>query len=87
MTRFQALEYITSQNLDRRAFELCNAIRRRSGAIGAWHGGALVEVGGYSGIRWRRMPTLLCPSNVAMARCDRAKARGLTEAPETCEHS
>jgi cellulose synthase/poly-beta-1,6-N-acetylglucosamine synthase-like glycosyltransferase len=48
MTRFQALEYLMSQNLDRRAFELFNAIGVVPGAIGAWRRRALVEVGGYS---------------------------------------
>ena len=47
MTRFQALEYVTSQNLDRRAFELFNAISVVPGAIGAWRREALLQVGGY----------------------------------------
>src|SRR5262245_28924948 len=47
ITRFQALEYITSQNLDRRAFELFNAIGVVPGAIGAWRRQALIDVGGY----------------------------------------
>lgn len=48
ITAFQALEYITSQNLDRRAFELFNAVGVVPGAIGAWRRAALEEVGGYS---------------------------------------
>jgi cellulose synthase/poly-beta-1,6-N-acetylglucosamine synthase-like glycosyltransferase/peptidoglycan/xylan/chitin deacetylase (PgdA/CDA1 family) len=48
LTRFQSLEYITSQNLDRRAFELFNAIGVVPGAVGAWRRQALVEAGGYS---------------------------------------
>ena len=48
LTRFQALEYITSQNMDRRAFALLNAIGVVPGAIGAWRRQALNEVGGYS---------------------------------------
>jgi len=36
MTAFQALEYVTSQNLERMAFELFNAICVVPGAIGAW---------------------------------------------------
>jgi peptidoglycan/xylan/chitin deacetylase (PgdA/CDA1 family)/GT2 family glycosyltransferase len=48
MTRFQALEYMTSQNLERRAFELFNAIGVVPGAIGAWRRAALIEAGGYS---------------------------------------
>ena len=48
MTRFQALEYITSQNMDRRAFELVNGIGVVPGCIGAWRKRALTEAGGYS---------------------------------------
>ncbi len=48
LTRFQAIEYETSQNLDRRAFELFNAISVVPGAIGAWRREALIEVGGYA---------------------------------------
>ncbi len=48
LTRFQALEYIASQNMDRRAFDLFNAISVVPGAIGAWRKQALNEIGGYS---------------------------------------
>ena len=48
LSRFQALEYATSQNLDRRAFELFNAIGVVPGAIGAWRREAVLGVGGYS---------------------------------------
>lgn len=48
LTRWQALEYITSQNLDRRAFELMNCISVVPGAIGAWRRSALLEAGGFS---------------------------------------
>jgi cellulose synthase/poly-beta-1,6-N-acetylglucosamine synthase-like glycosyltransferase/peptidoglycan/xylan/chitin deacetylase (PgdA/CDA1 family) len=47
ITRFQALEYLTSQNLDRRAFELINAITVVPGAIGAWRRSAVLLAGGY----------------------------------------
>ncbi|MCL4765160.1 MAG: glycosyltransferase [Hyphomicrobiaceae bacterium] len=47
LTRFQALEYVTSQSLDRRALELANGIIVVPGAIGAWRRAAVVEVGGY----------------------------------------
>jgi cellulose synthase/poly-beta-1,6-N-acetylglucosamine synthase-like glycosyltransferase len=48
ITGFQALEYATSQNLDRRAFELANAISVVPGSIGAWRRDAMLGVGGYS---------------------------------------
>ncbi len=49
LTRFQALEYLTSQNLDRRAFEVLNAIPVVPGAIGGWRRGALLAAGGFDG--------------------------------------
>lgn len=48
ITCFQALEYVTSQNLDRRALELANSITVVPGAIGAWRRSAVLEAGGYS---------------------------------------
>lgn len=47
LTRWQAIEYITSQNLDRRAYGLVNAITVVPGAIGAWRRDAVQKVGGY----------------------------------------
>ena len=47
LTRFQAVEYITSQNLDRRALEIVNGITVVPGAIGAWRRSAVTAVGGY----------------------------------------
>ncbi len=47
LTRFQSLEYVTSQNLDRRALELANGIIVVPGAIGAWRRSAVLAVGGY----------------------------------------
>lgn len=49
MTRLQALEYTTAQNIDRRAFELVNGIMVVPGAIGAWRTAAIRQVGLYSG--------------------------------------
>ena len=48
LTRWQALEYITNQNLDRRAFELLNAISVVPGAIGAWRRDLMLEAGGFT---------------------------------------
>ena len=47
LTRFQALEYVTNQNLDRRALELVNGITVVPGAIGAWRRDAVLSVGGF----------------------------------------
>jgi len=47
ITKWQALEYITSQNLDRRAFAGLNAITVVPGAVGAWQREALEKAGGF----------------------------------------
>lgn len=47
LTRFQALEYVTNQNLDRRALELVNGITVVPGAVGAWRRDAVLSVGGF----------------------------------------
>lgn len=47
LTRFQALEYVTNQNLDRRALEMVNGITVVPGAIGAWRREAVLAVGGF----------------------------------------
>jgi peptidoglycan-N-acetylglucosamine deacetylase len=49
LTRWQALEYITSQNLDRRAFETLNCITVVPGAVGAWRRAAIEQAGGFLG--------------------------------------
>ena len=46
-TRWQALEYITSQNFERRALNTLNAVSVVPGAIGAWRTAAVRAVGGY----------------------------------------
>jgi cellulose synthase/poly-beta-1,6-N-acetylglucosamine synthase-like glycosyltransferase len=46
-TRWQALEYITSQNFERRALDLFNVVTVVPGAIGAWRTGPVKAAGGY----------------------------------------
>ena len=48
VTRLQALEYITSQNLDRRAFAALDCITIVPGAVGAWRKSAVLEARGFS---------------------------------------
>lgn len=48
LTKTQALEYITSQNLDRRAFDAINCIPVVPGSVGAWRREAVLEAGGFS---------------------------------------
>ena len=46
-TRWQALEYITSQNFERRALDLFDVVMVVPGAIGAWRTAAVKTGGGY----------------------------------------
>jgi cellulose synthase/poly-beta-1,6-N-acetylglucosamine synthase-like glycosyltransferase/peptidoglycan/xylan/chitin deacetylase (PgdA/CDA1 family)/spore germination protein YaaH len=46
-TRWQALEYITSQNFERRALNTLGAVSVVPGAIGAWRVSAVRAAGGY----------------------------------------
>lgn len=45
ITRWQSIEYITSQNFDRRAFDLLNCISVVPGAIGAFRREAIIKAG------------------------------------------
>lgn len=47
VTKWQALEYITAQNLERRALASLNAMTVVPGAVGAWRLEAIRSVGGY----------------------------------------
>lgn len=84
ITRWQAIEYITSQNFDRKAFSAVNAITVVPGAIGAFRKQALEEAGGFT------TDTLAedCDLTVRILRCGYVvkndnKAVAMTEAPET----
>jgi cellulose synthase/poly-beta-1,6-N-acetylglucosamine synthase-like glycosyltransferase len=84
VTRWQSLEYVTSQNLDRRAFALLNCITVVPGAIGAWRRASVLEAGGFSHDTLAEdqdltMTLLRRGQHIALA--DRAIA--WTEAPET----
>ncbi len=46
-TRWQALEYITSQNFERRALDLFHVVTVVPGAIGAWRTESVKKAGGY----------------------------------------
>ena len=46
LTRWQALEYVTSQNMEKRAFDLLNCITVVPGALGAWRKQAIEAAGG-----------------------------------------
>jgi peptidoglycan-N-acetylglucosamine deacetylase len=84
LTRWQALEYITSQNMEKRAFDLLNCITVVPGALGAWRKKAIDAAGGITAdtvaedadltIAIRRLGWRICYDEEAIA---------WTEAPET----
>ena len=47
LTRWQALEYITAQNLERRALAALGCVTVVPGAVGAWRGSLLRSLGGF----------------------------------------
>ncbi len=84
LTRWQALEYITSQNLDRRAFNVLNCITVVPGAVGAWRRDLVLQAGGFTDL------TLAEDADLTMAIrklgykvAYEDEAIGLTEAPDT----
>jgi len=84
ITRWQALEYVTAQNLERRALAALGAVTVVPGAVGAWRRSALEALGGYPA------DTLAEDQDLTIA-VQRAGwtvefdpgARAYTEAPET----
>ncbi|MBO9581249.1 MAG: glycosyltransferase [Sphingobium sp.] len=84
VTRWQAIEYVTAQNVERRALDALKAITVVPGAVGAWRREALDAVGGYP------EDTLAEDQDLTIA-IQRAgwwveydvEAIALTEAPET----
>ena len=84
MTRWQAIEYTSSQNFDRKAFSYLNAITVVPGAIGAFRKKAIEEAGGFT------TDTLAedCDLTIRILRCGYViendnRAIAMTEAPET----
>ena len=84
ITRWQAIEYVTAQNVERRALDALRAITVVPGAVGAWRREALDAVGGYP------EDTLAEDQDLTIAIQRRGwrvaydvEAVALTEAPET----
>lgn len=83
ITGFQAVEYITTQNYDRRAFDSLNCISVVPGATGAWRKSKVIEAGGYSDITLTEDADLTLTMLEKGARIVYApSARSVTEAPE-----
>lgn len=82
LTAFQNVEYVTSQNYDRRAFDRLNCIAVVPGATGAWRRQCVLDAGGYSA------QTLTEDADLTLAILSRGgrivyapDARSVTEAP------
>jgi cellulose synthase/poly-beta-1,6-N-acetylglucosamine synthase-like glycosyltransferase/spore germination protein YaaH/peptidoglycan/xylan/chitin deacetylase (PgdA/CDA1 family) len=86
LTRWQALEYITSQNMEKRAFDLLNCIPVVPGAVGAWRVEAIAAAGGFSADTVAEDTDLTIAIRRAGWRISYDEdAIGYTQAPETAE--
>lgn len=86
LTRWQSIEYTTSQNFDRLAFDFLNSITVIPGAIGAFRGEALVEIGGFKTDTLAEdcdLTLRLLRAGYRVRSCN--EALSYTEAPETLE--
>jgi cellulose synthase/poly-beta-1,6-N-acetylglucosamine synthase-like glycosyltransferase/spore germination protein YaaH/peptidoglycan/xylan/chitin deacetylase (PgdA/CDA1 family) len=84
ITRWQSIEYITSQNFDRRAFDLLNSITVVPGAIGAFRKDAIIEAGSFTTDTLAEdcdLTMRLHKKGYAVRNCN--DAISYTEAPET----
>ncbi|GAC1604139.1 MAG: glycosyltransferase [Myxococcales bacterium] len=86
LTRWQALEYVTAQNLERRAWDLAGAVPVVPGAVGAWRRRLVVAAGGFHEDTLAEDTDLtlrLIADGHRVVYADRAL--GFTEAPETAK--
>ncbi|MCC8425276.1 glycosyltransferase [Mucilaginibacter sp. UR6-11] len=84
ITRWQAIEYITAQNMDRRAFDLINSITVVPGAIGAFRKSAVFQAGGFTTDTLAEdcdLTMRILKKGYIIRNC--AEAIAYTEAPET----
>ena len=84
LTRWQSIEYITSQNFDRNAFARINAITVVPGAIGVFRKKAIEEAGGFTSDTFAED----CDLTIRLLRAgynikNENEAIAMTEAPET----
>ncbi len=84
VTRLQAFEYVTSQNLERAGLATLDAISVVPGAIGAWRREAVNRAGGYSGATLAEDCDLtFCIHRAGYKIQHEMEAIGWTEAPDT----
>jgi cellulose synthase/poly-beta-1,6-N-acetylglucosamine synthase-like glycosyltransferase len=86
ITRWQALEYVTAQNLERRALAALGAVTVVPGAVGAWRRSVLLSLGGYPADTLAEDQDLTLAVQRAGWRVEfDASARAYTEAPDTVD--
>jgi cellulose synthase/poly-beta-1,6-N-acetylglucosamine synthase-like glycosyltransferase/spore germination protein YaaH/peptidoglycan/xylan/chitin deacetylase (PgdA/CDA1 family) len=86
ITRWQALEYVTAQNLERRALSALGAVTVVPGAVGAWRRSALEQLGGYPSDTLAEDQDLTMAVQAVGWRVEfDPDARAYTEAPQTVE--
>ena len=84
ITRWQALEYVTAQNLERRALAALGAVTVVPGAVGAWRRSALAQLGGFPGETLAEDQDLTIAVQRAGWRVEfDPSARAYTEAPDS----
>ena len=86
ITNWQSIEYITAQNMDRRAFDILNTITVVPGAIGAFRKSVIKEVGAFTTDTLAEDCDLIMRilrAGYTVKNCDSAIA--YTEAPETVD--
>ncbi len=84
ITRWQGLEYITAQNLERRALAALGAVTVVPGAVGAWRRTALTQLGGFPADTLAEDQDLTLAFQRAGWRVEfDSAARAYTEAPDT----
>ena len=82
--RWQALEYVIGQAVERRAWHLVGVVAVVPGAVGAWHRDAVLEVGGFGTDTLAEDCDLTITLQVAGYKVEYAPtAVALTEAPES----
>jgi peptidoglycan-N-acetylglucosamine deacetylase len=84
ITRWQSIEYITSQNFDRRAFAYLNCITVVPGAIGGFKKEAVIKAGGFTSDTLAEdcdLTIRLHRNGYSIGNC--TEAISYTEAPET----
>jgi peptidoglycan/xylan/chitin deacetylase (PgdA/CDA1 family)/spore germination protein YaaH len=84
ITIWQGLEYVTAQNLERRALAALGAVTVVPGAVGAWRTSALTQLGGYPDDTLAEDQDLTLAFQRAGWRVEfDPDARAYTEAPDT----